>query len=218
MALLSVLALGISQLGSSSAFAHSQHRHHGTGSHAGHAAHALVLQWFDLSKQAVVAAAYPEPVTQSRAWAVSWLGAARAVGDGSRARFQKAAFATALHDALVAQIPSQQATLDAALTSTLAGIRDGRQKSHGVAAGRREASKVLAERAGDGLDTASVDIPYTPPPATPGVWQPTPPTFGPAVRAGQKDGRAFLLKRNDRAGQTRRGSSRRTRTRSSARR
>ena len=194
LALLSVLALGISQLSASSAFAHSQHRHHRSGAHA---AQALVLQWFDLTKQAVVAAAYPEPVTQSRAWAVSWLGAARAVGDGSSARFQKAAFATGLHDALVAQIPSRQATLDPALTSTLAGIPDGRQKSRGVAAGRREASKVLAERTGDGLDTASVDIPYTPPPAAPGVWQPTPPTFGPAVRAGQKDGRAFLLKRND---------------------
>ena len=52
---------------------------------------------------------------------------------------------------------------------------------------------MLAERAGDGLDTASVDIPYTPPAAAPGIWQPTPPTFGPAVRTGQKDGRAFLL-------------------------
>ncbi len=55
---------------------------------------------------------------------------------------------------------------------------------------------ILAQRAGDGLDTASVDIPYTPPPAAPGVWQPTPPTFGPAVRAGQKDGHSFLLASN----------------------
>ena len=107
------------------------------------------------------------------------------------------AFATALHDALVAQIPSQQPQLDAALSSDARAVPGGRQKTLGIAAGHQEASRVLAERAGDGLDTASVDIPYTPPAAAPGIWQPTPPTFGPAVRTGQKDGRAFLLKSND---------------------
>jgi hypothetical protein len=189
LSLLSSLALGTSLLGASSASAHPQHR--------AHQAQALALQWFDLTKQTVVAAAYPEPVTQSRAWAVSWLAAARAVADGHTAAFEQAAFTTALHDALVAQIPTQQPQLDAALFQTLADIPAGRQKSLGVAAGQQEASRVLAERAGDGLDTASVDIPYTPPPAAPGIWQPTPPTFGPAVRAGQKDGLAFLLKSND---------------------
>ena len=192
-ALLSLFALGISLLGASSAFAQTNHHRH----HWAYKDQTLALQWFDLTKQTVIAAAYPEPVTQGRAWAVSWLGAARAVADGRTAGFQKAALATALHDALVAQIPSQQPQLDAALSSTLASIPDGRQKIHGIAAGQHEASKVLAERAGDGLDTASVDIPYTPPPAAPGIWQPTPPTFGPAVRAGQKDGRAFLLESND---------------------
>ena len=201
--LLSILVLGMSLLGATSASAHSRDRgerstwHDGHGSHPSPAAQALVLQWFDLTKQTVVAAAYPEPVTQSRAWAVSWLGAARAVADGHSASFQAAALATALHDALAAQIPAQQPQLDAALASTLAGIPGGRQKALGTAAGQHEAGKVLAERAGDGLDTASVDIAYTPPPAAPGIWQPTPPAFGPAVRAGQKDGRAFLLKRND---------------------
>jgi hypothetical protein len=56
---------------------------------------------------------------------------------------------------------------------------------------------VLAQRSGDGLDTASVDIPWTPPPAGPGVWQPTPPTFGPAIRAGEGKARPFLLGAGD---------------------
>lgn len=204
LTLLSVLALGTFLLGAGSASAHPRHHdHHHSNWQYGHswyqppADQALVLQWFDLSKQTVAAAVYPEPITQSRAWAVSWIAAAHAVADGSSASFQKAAFATALHDALLAQVPAQQPQLDAALTSTLASIPSGWQKNLGIAAGQQEASETLAERTGDGLDTASVDIPWTPPPAAPGVWQPTPPTFGPAVRAGQKDGKAFLLKSND---------------------
>jgi len=42
-----------------------------------------------------------------------------------------------------------------------------------------------------------VDVPFTPPPAGPGVWQPTPPTFAPAVRAGEGNARPFLLAAND---------------------
>jgi hypothetical protein len=203
LALLSALALSSSLLGAGSAAAHFNHRHHHPFWHGPHgwyqppADQALVLQWFDLSKLTVAAAAYPEPITQSRAWAVSWIAAAHAVEDGASPSFQKAAFATALHDALAAQVPSQQPQLDAALASSLAAIPDGWQKSLGIAAGQHEASETLAERAGDGLDTASVDVPWTPPAAAPGVWQPTPPTFGPAVRAGQRYGKAFLLKSND---------------------
>lgn len=200
LALLSSLVLGISLLGVSGAVAHS--RDHRPYWHIGHgwptppSDQALALQWFDLTSQTVAAAGFPEPITQSRTWAVSWIAADRAVQDGFGPRFQAAAFATALHDTLVAQVPSQQAQLDTALSSTLSGIPNGWDKSRGIAAGQHEASLILAQRAGDGLDTASVDIPYTPPPAAPGVWQPTPPTFGPAVRAGQKDGHSFLLASN----------------------
>jgi hypothetical protein len=195
-ALLSSLVLAISLLGVSGAAAHP--RDHRPNWDIGHRWPAPpsdqppALQWFDLTNQTVAAAGFPEPITQSRTWAVSWIAADRAVQDGYGPRFQAAAFATALHDTLVAQVPGQQAPLDAALVSTLSGIPNGWDKSRGIAAGRHEASLILAQRAGDGLDTASVDIPYTPPPPAPGVWQPTPPTFGPAVRAGQKDGRSFL--------------------------
>jgi hypothetical protein len=158
---------------------------------------ALVLQWYDITSNTVSAAAFAEPVTQSRTWAVSWLAAARASENGWDPNYRAAAFAQALHDTLVAQVPSQQSQLDVDLASTLAGIPDGSAKNAGIAAGKQQASSVLASRAGDGLDTASVDSPFTPPPPGPGVWQPTPPTYGPAIRAGQGKARPFLLARND---------------------
>src|SRR3982750_4721653 len=72
---------------------------------------ALALQWFDITNATVGAAGFPQPVTQTRTWAVSWLAAARAVQDGSSPSFRRAAFATALHDALAAQVPARQTEL-----------------------------------------------------------------------------------------------------------
>ena len=122
----------------------------------------VALPWYDLTNQAVTAAAFPEALTQSRAWAVSWLAAARAVGRHRDPGYSTAAFAQALHDTLAAQVPSQQPQLDLALASTLAGVPEGPAKQAGIAAGRRQAAAVLAERQGDGTDTASLDIRYTP--------------------------------------------------------
>lgn len=158
---------------------------------------ALALQWYDITNQTVSAGAFPEAITQSRAWAVSWLAAVRAVGLSSDPSFTAAAFTQALHDTLLAQVPGQQPQLDEDLAAALAAIPSSAAKQRGVAAGQTAASRVLAERQGDGTDTASLDIPYTPPPPGPGIWQPTPPTFGPAVRAGQGNARPFLLARNN---------------------
>jgi hypothetical protein len=76
-------------------------------------------------------------------------------------------------------------------------VPDGPAKRRGIAAGAHQASVILAERAGDGLGTESVDIPWTPPPAAPGVFQLTPPLNRPAIRAGEGNARPFLLERND---------------------
>jgi hypothetical protein len=177
----------------------------------------LALQWYDITDQSVRYAAdatkvpltdpdsLNEPATQSRVWAVSWLAAARAVDRSRNPVFHDAAFAEALHDTLVDQIPSQQATIDTDLSSSLAALPDGTAKTAGVAAGRREATKMLAQRAGDGLDRDSIDTPWTTPAPAPGIWQPTvtnwattPPTVATAaVRAGQGKARSFLLRRND---------------------
>jgi hypothetical protein len=157
----------------------------------------LVLTWHDVTAQTVAAAAFPEPVTQSRTWAVSWLAAARATRDTGNTTRAAAALAQALHDTLAVLVPSQEAVLDTALANTLAVLAPETQKQRGVADGQTAAASTLSERAGDGLDTASVDIAWTPPPAAPGVFQLTPPTTRPAVRAGQGNARPFLLRSND---------------------
>lgn len=110
---------------------------------------------------------------------------------------QQAGFAQALHDALAAQIPAQQPALDAALAATLDALPPGQAKSSGVSAGAAQATRLLADRNGDGLDVASVNSPWTPPATGPGVWQPTAPTYGAAIRAGQGRARPFLLASND---------------------
>ena len=173
--------------------AHHAHRHGGNGLSTS----AVALNWYDITDRTITAAAYPEPVTQSRAWSVSWLAATRAVGNRRDRSYAVAAFAQAVHDTLAAQVPTQQTQLDADLTQTLADVPNGPAKSAGILAGHHQAQAVLTERQSDGLDTASVDTPFTPPAPGPGVWQPTPPTFAPAIRAGEGNGRPFVLKAGD---------------------
>jgi hypothetical protein len=204
---LSAIALALALPGIAAGHDRGTHDHgrgwdgggHGSpGSDQGQAwAHDLGLGWYDITNQTVTAAAFKEPVTASRTWAVSWLAAARAVGQSNNRGYGTAALAQALHDTLVAQVPSQQPQLDADLASTLATIPDGPAKQAGIASGQQQAAAVLAARAGDGLDTASLDIPFTPPSADPGVWQPTPPAFSPATRAGEGSARPFLLSSDD---------------------
>jgi hypothetical protein len=179
-----------------SADAHKRHHHHPHHGNLVPPNPTLTLDWYDLTKQTVTAAAISEQVTQSRVWAVSWLAAARAVDDGHGREFQTAAFATALRDTLVALVPGQQPQLDAALASTLATVPNGKAKQKGIYAGHQEAQTILLQRSGDGLDVASVSPPWTPPAPAPGIYQPTPPTFGPVVRAGQGNASAFLLASN----------------------
>lgn len=149
------------------------------------------LEWYDHTADAVAAFTPTTPVTSSRVWAVSWLSAHRT------ARLGDAAVATALHDALVAQVPARRAELDAALAATLDRVPDGPRKRAAIRAGRRAAARTLAQREGDGLDVASVNAPFPIPPAAPGVWQPTPPAFAPPSGAGQGGGRAFVLRSPD---------------------
>jgi hypothetical protein len=151
---------------------------------------ANVLQWYDLTAQSVAAAALPEQASQERIWAVAWLAAARATKPGHSPQYREAAFASALHDTLVSLVPAKTPELDAQLAASLAAVPDGRERDAGVAAGEAEARRVLAERAGDGLDTSTVDRAWSAPAAGPGVYQLT---GGPAVRAGLADATPFLL-------------------------
>jgi hypothetical protein len=158
---------------------------------------ATVLQWYDITNATITDGAFPQPVTGSNAWDISWLAAAHAVAEGRNPSFQLAAFAQALHDTLASLVPSQTSALDSDLATTLATIPSGPAKTDGISVGSQQAAAVIAERANDGLATASVDTPFTPPPAGPGVWQPTPPAYGPAVRAGEGNAESFLLAANN---------------------
>ncbi len=156
----------------------------------------VALRWHDVTLAAVAAAAYPEPVTASRTWAVSWLAAAQAVRDAGDGAASIAAFATALRDTLIALVPAARRRVEAELAATLRRVPTGPAREHGIAAGRARAAALLAQRDGDGLSAAAVDVPWTPPTPRPGVWRPTPPTFGAAVRAGEGKAKAFLLADN----------------------
>jgi hypothetical protein len=155
------------------------------------------LEWYDTTA-AILATGNRPQVTNSRAWAIAWLAAARALRNAPPSRaYQDAVLASAVHTTLVALVPDQAAPLDTALATTLARIPDGAANKRGVAAGRGEAETLIADRAGDGLDPASVNTPYPPPAAAPGVWQPTPPAFAAATQAGNRFARPFLLRRAD---------------------
>ncbi|WP_218136202.1 vanadium-dependent haloperoxidase [Nonomuraea jiangxiensis] len=159
----------------------------------------MAVEWYDVTADTIAAAGSSAQVTNSRTWAISWLSAARALRSGPRqTAFQDAALASAVHTSLAGLIPARTAELDAAFAATLARIPASPSKDRGVAAGAEEATALLAERAGDGLDPASVSPPYPVPQAAPGVWQPTPPAFGPATQAGTRYARPFLLGRADR--------------------
>jgi hypothetical protein len=151
-----------------------------------------LVEWYDLTATTIGVITGPQQVTNSRTWAVAWIAgwrAASAVRPGADAEL---ALAAAVHETLITTNPAAAPVLDAALATTRSRL-SARHPERAIAAGAESARAVLAERSGDGLDLASVNRPFTPPPAAPGVWQPTPPAFAAAVQAGQGDGRPFLV-------------------------
>lgn len=81
-----------------------------------------------------------------------------------------AAVATAAHRVLVELFPLQEASLDAAYATSLAGIPDGLPKIDGIAAGEQVGEGFLDLPAIDGLNST---VPYVQPSPGPGVWEPT---------------------------------------------
>src|SRR5690349_15462767 len=145
----------------------------------------MVLEWNALAVEATRVARL-SPNAQTRALAMTQGAVFDAVNgiergyapylvDRHTARWasSEAAAATAAHDVLVGLLPTQQATLDAALTSSLAKVPDGRAEDAGVAFGKLVARRMLAERADDGSTDVVTYVPGT----DPDDWQPTPPGF-----------------------------------------
>jgi hypothetical protein len=106
----------------------------------------------------------------------------------------EAAAAAAAHRVLVNYFPAQQADLDAAFMKSLNGIMVLAQaKTDGVATGEAAAAALISERMNDALEA---NVPYSPGNG-PGVWQPTPPGFLPALTPWLGQMRPFTLKSAD---------------------
>jgi len=99
-------------------------------------------------------------------------------GNAPQGASDEAAAVAAAHRVLVHYFSAQQLTLDGMFQASLAKITAAPgAKSAGVAVGEAAAAALVAARAGDGLEA---NVLYTPG-SGPGVWQPTPPAFGPPV-------------------------------------
>lgn len=86
-----------------------------------------------------------------------------------------AAMAQAAHDTLVALFSDQQTLIDATLEEWLAQIPAGQAKTIGIAAGKKAAQLILAERANDGSAGLNGVAPPTNTTTNPGVWSQAPP-------------------------------------------
>ncbi|MGN9809499.1 phosphoesterase PA-phosphatase [Micromonospora sp. BQ11] len=161
----------------------------------------VAVEWWDVANTMLAPPAAPVGIENFRAWAITWLAAARAVNErpsaGPARHYRKAAFAAAVHESLITFVPTRRAEIDQALATTLSRIPDGPAESQGVAAGRAETQAVLANRQGDGLDNVSVSRPFTPPSPAPGVWRPTPPALATAQWPGLADARPFSMSSPD---------------------
>lgn len=106
-----------------------------------------------------------------------------------------AAVTAAAHDVLVAGLPTQKAYADSVYTVVLAKIPDGDAKTKGIALGQLAAKAIIANRTGDGSETAQIPFPIG---TNPGDYQYTPPFDGPPFNgyyalAGWKDVKPFAI-------------------------
>ena len=90
----------------------------------------------------------------------------------------EAAAVTAAHGVLKNYFPAAAASLDAARAQSLALLADGQPKYDGIAAGEAAAAAMILARANDGATPPETFLPDT---TDPGIWQPTPPAFGPGI-------------------------------------
>lgn len=102
---------------------------------------------------------------------------------------QDAAAVAAAYNVLLGLYPTQQPYLDSVYATSLATIPDGQPKVDGIAVGAQVAARFLAMRSCDGRNA---NITYVPG-SGPGVWQPTPPAFLPALTPWVAQMRPFAI-------------------------
>jgi hypothetical protein len=102
----------------------------------------------------------------------------------------EAAAIAAAHRILLNYFPAQQLTLDMQFAASLSKVNASPDaKLAGIAVGEAAAAALIAARTGDGLEA---NVPYTPG-SGPGVWQPTPPKFVPALAPWLAQMRPFTM-------------------------
>jgi membrane-associated phospholipid phosphatase len=101
-----------------------------------------------------------------------------------------AAAAQAAHDSLAALYPKLQPELDGLLASQLGAIPDGKPKQDGIQVGTAVATRLVADRAGDG--SAAVPPPFVAG-TQPGSYRPTPPNFPAPAFTGWSNVKPFVI-------------------------
>jgi hypothetical protein len=164
----------------------------------------VVIDW---NRIMLATASGQNPFAQARTAAVTQLAVFEAVNACTRAyepylgtvlapfgASAEAAAVAAAHGVLKSYFPAAAASLDAQRAASLAAIPDGQAKADGIAVGEAAARAMILARANDGATPAETFLPAT---ADPGVWQPTPPGFGPGTLFHWRNLALFGLERND---------------------
>jgi hypothetical protein len=151
----------------------------------------VVTDWNAIAQNAIVTVG-AQPIQRSQLWItlvhVAIYDAVMSI-DGRYEQFKvtpahlrpaslEAAAIAAAHGVLIRLLPSQQASLDAERAISLAAIGNGIKKNNGIAIGEEVARRLLEIH-----DGVIPTVTYTPG-TGPGVWQPTPPAFAPALLPG----------------------------------
>jgi hypothetical protein len=160
----------------------------------------VVTDWNAISQNAIVTVG-AQPIQRSQLWItlvhVAIYDAVMSI-DGRYEQFKvtpahvrpaslEAAAIAAAHGVLVRLLPGQQASLNAERAISLAAIRNGIKKNNGIAIGEEVAQRLLEIH--DGVIPTGSYMPGT----GPGVWQPTPPAFAPALLPGFAQVTPFAL-------------------------
>lgn len=164
----------------------------------------VVVQWNGIASTTIVANGGKPSATSSVWFAYASIAVYDAVnairrefqpfyyqGNTAPGASEEAAAVAAAHRVLVHYFPAQQMVLDAQFAASLDKVNGGPDaRAAGIAVGEAAAASLIAARAGDGLEA---NVPYTPG-SGPGVWQPTPPKFGPALTPWLAQMRPFTMK------------------------